>query len=179
VVDLDRDPGQVVFYNLGGSSYSNSFQAQVDYELVKRLDIRLAYRWYDVHTSYDGELRLKPLVSRHRFFINLAYESRKYWKVDYTLNWQGRKRIPDTSVNPEPYQLPEFSPGFMVMNIQISKTWLEKLNVYAGVENLLDYTQEDPILASDDPFGPYFDSSIAWGPIFGRNIYAGIRYTIK
>jgi outer membrane receptor protein involved in Fe transport len=56
---------------------------------------------------------------------------------------------------------------------------LEKLNVYVGVENLLNYTQKDPTLASDDPFGSYFDSSMAWGPIFGRNIYAGIRYTLK
>ena len=179
VVDLDRNPQQVVFYNLDGDSYSNSFQAQVDYELVKRVDIRLAYRWFDVKTTYDDELRLKPLVSRNRFFINLGYESRKYWKLDYTLNWQGRKRLPDTYSNPEPYQLADYSPGFPVMNVQVSKIWREKLNVYLGVENLLNYTQEDPILASDDPFGPYFDSSMAWGPIFGRNIYAGIRYTIR
>jgi len=179
VVDLDRDPQAVVFYNLNGDSYSNSFQAQVDYELIKRLDIRLAYRFFDVKTTYDGDLRLKPLISRHRFFINLAYESRKYWKVDYTLNWQGKKRIPDTFNNPESYQLSEYSPNFLVMNFQISKTWLEKLNVYVGVENLLNYRQENPILAAEDPFGPYFDSSLAWGPIFGRNIYAGIRYTLK
>jgi outer membrane receptor for ferrienterochelin and colicin len=179
VVDLDRNPQQVVFYNLNGQSYSNSFQAQVDYELVKRLDARIAYRWFDVKTSYDGDLRLKPLVSRHRFFINLAYESRKHWKVDYTLNWQGRKRLPDTFSNPELYQLSGFSPAFVGMNVQVSKTWFEKLNIYVGVENLLDYTQKDPILASDDPFGPYFDSSMAWGPVFGRNIYAGIRYHLK
>jgi outer membrane receptor protein involved in Fe transport len=179
VVDADRNPQQVVFYNLEGESYSNSFQGQVDYELVKRFDVRLAYRWFDVKTTYDGDLRLKPLLSRHRFFINLAYESRKYWKVDYTMNWQGKKRIPDTYNNPEPYRLSEYSPGFPVMNLQVSKTWLEKLNVYVGVENLLNYTQKDPILASEDPFGLYFDSSMAWGPIFGRNIYAGIRYSIK
>jgi len=179
VVDLDRNPQQVVFYNLKGQSYSNSFQGQVDYELVKRLDVRLAYRLFDVKTTYDDDLRLKPLLSRHRFFVNLAYESRKYWKIDYTLNWQGKKRLPDTYSNPETYQLSEYSPAFPVMNLQVSKTWLEKLNVYVGVENLLNYTQKDPILASEDPFGQYFDSSMAWGPIFGRNIYAGIRYTIK
>ena len=179
VVDLDRNPQQVVFYNLKGQSYSNSFQGQVDYELVKRLDVRLAYRWFDVKTTYDDDLRLKPLLSKHRFFVNLAYESRKYWKIDYTLNWQGKKRIPDTYSNPEPYQLSEYSPAFPVMNLQVSKTWLEKLNVYVGVENLLNYTQKDPILASEDPFGSYFDASMAWGPIFGRNIYAGVRYTLK
>jgi outer membrane receptor protein involved in Fe transport len=118
-------------------------------------------------------------VSRNRLFINLAYETRKYWKVDYTLNWQGKKRLPDTFNNPEPYLLSEFSPGFMVMNLQVSKTLLEKFIVYAGVENLLNYTQKDPILAAEDPFGPYFYSSLVLGPIFGRDVYAGIRYTLK
>ncbi len=179
VADLDRNTQQVSFYNLNGRSYSNSFQAQVDYELVKRLDLRLAYRWFDVQTTYSDLLRQKPLIAKDRFFINLAYESRKFWKMDYTLNWQGRKRIPDTNTNPEPYRLEEYSPAFLVMNAQVSKTWKEKLEVYVGAENLLDYTQKDPILASDDPFGPYFDSSMIWGPIFGRNIYAGLRYTLR
>jgi hypothetical protein len=52
------------------------------------------------------------------------------------------------------------------------------LDVYIGAENLFNYRQDDPIIAPDDPFGPYFDSGIVWGPIFGRNIYAGIRYTL-
>lgn len=179
VVDLDQNPQQAVFYNLEGESYSNSFQAQADYELVKRLDVRLAYRWYDVKTSYDNELREKPLVAQHRSFMNLAYQTRKYWKFDFTLNWQGEKRIPDTYSNPSEYRLNERSPSFFVMNAQISKTWWEKFEVYLGVENLLNYKQKDPILASEDPFGPYFDSSLIWGPIFGRNIYAGLRLKIK
>ena len=45
-------------------------------------------------------------------------------------------------------------------------------------ENLFDYRQDDPIIAPDDPFGPYFDSGFVWGPIFGRNIYAGVRYAL-
>jgi outer membrane receptor protein involved in Fe transport len=179
VVDLDRNTRQASFYNLSGKSISNSFQAQVDYEIVKRVDLRMAYRLFDVRTTYSDLLRQKPLISKHRFFVNMAYESRKYWKLDYTLNWQGPKRIPDTYSNPEPYRLEEKSPGFVVMNAQVSKTWKEKLEVYLGVENLLNYTQNDPIVASEDPFGPYFDSSMIWGPIFGRNVYTGLRYTFR
>lgn len=179
VVDVDRSPQQAIFYNLDGRSFSNSFQAQVDYEVLPRLDARLAYRWFDVKTTYDGVLRQKPLVSSHRAFINMAYETRNYWKFDATLNWQGQKRIPITSGNPAEYQLPENSPHFVMVNTQISKKWWEKFEVYLGVENVLNYTQEDPILASGDPFGDYFDSSLVWGPIFGRNVYAGLRYKIR
>lgn len=179
VVDLDQNPQQVLFYNLDGESYSNSFQTQVDYELIKRLDIRIGYRWFDVNTTYMGVNRQKPLVSAHRAFINLGYETRNDWKFDYTFNWQGEKRIPLTTANPTEYQVQQRSPNFSLMNAQITKVWNDKLEVYVGVENLLNYRQQNPILASDEPFGDYFDSSLVWGPIFGRNTYLGLRYRIK
>ncbi len=179
VLDLDQNPQQALFYNLDGESYSNSFQAQLDYELINRLDVRIAYRWHDVKSTYNGVLRDKPLLSTHRSFINLAYETKKYWKFDYTLNWQGQKRIPDLSSNPIEYQLVENSPSFFLMNFQISKSWQEKFDVYVGAENLLNYKQSNPILASDQPFSQYFDSSLIWGPVTGRNIYFGMRYKIK
>jgi outer membrane receptor for ferrienterochelin and colicin len=179
VVDLDQSPQQASFYNLSGDSYSNSFQAQFDYELINRFDVRIAYRWYDVKTTYSSGLNDKPLLSNHRSFINLAYETKKFWKFDYTLNWQGQKRIPDVSSNPIEYQLESNSPSFFLMNLQVSKSWQQKFDVYAGVENLLDYKQSNPILASDQPFSQYFDSSLIWGPVTGRNIYFGMRYKIK
>jgi outer membrane receptor for ferrienterochelin and colicins len=179
VTDLDRNPQQAVFYNLKGESFSNSFQAQIDYELLKRFDVRLAYRWFDVKTDYDGSLLRKPFVSEHRAFVNMAYETRKHLKFDYTLNWQGNKRIPNTSTNPDEYRLSEKSPAFIVMNFQVSKIWQKLFEVYLGVENVLDYKQQNPIIASDMPFSPYFDGSMIWGPVFGRNIYVGFRYKIK
>lgn len=179
VVDLDQNPQQAIFYNLDGESYSNSFQAQFDYELINRLDFRIAYRWYDVKTTYNGNLKEKPLVANHRAFINLAYETKMHWKFDYTINWQGQKRIPDMSANPVEYQLDSYSPNFFLMNAQISKSWQYSFDLYAGVENLLNYKQKDPILSSDQPFSQYFDSSLIWGPVTGRNVYFGMRYNIK
>jgi hypothetical protein len=179
VLDLDRNPHQAVFYNLDGQSYSNSFQVQLDYELIKRFDVRLAYRWFDVKTTFDGVLLRKPLVSEQRAFINLAYETRNFFKFDYTLNWQGNKRIPSTISNPDEYQVPVKSPSFFVMNLQVSKFWQKGFEIYAGIENVLDYKQENPILASDQPFSPYFDGSLIWGPVFGRNFYLGLRFKIK
>lgn len=179
VIDLDQNPQEVLFYNLDGKSYANSFQAQFDYELIKRLDMRIAYRWYDVKVTYNGVLKDKPLLSSHRAFLNLAYETRKHWKFDYTINWQGKKRIPYTGSNPAEYQLNESSPSFYLMNAQISKTWNDKFDVYLGGENLLDYMQPNPIISNQDPFGSYFDSSLIWGPVMGRIIYLGMRYKIK
>ena len=51
--------------------------------------------------------------------------------------------------------------------------------MYLGGENLLNYKQENPILAADDPFGAYFDSTIIHAPIQGVNVYAGLRFNIE
>lgn len=179
VIDLDNNAQEISFYNLKGQSFSNSFQIQLDYELIKRLDVRLAYRFFDVQTTYHDQLLQKPLVSKHRAFINLGYHTRSNWKIDYTLNWQGEKRLPNTLNNPVAYRPEKESPQFITMNAQISKTIKEFFEIYIGMENILDYKQDNPILASDRPFGNYFDATMIWGPIFGRNTYIGFRYRIK
>jgi len=179
IIDLDRDPQELHFYNLEGDSWSNSFQAQLDMEPLERYDIRLAYRLNDVQSTYGDDLLPRPLVSKHRAFINMAYETRSLWSLDVTWSWQGAKRIPDTESNPESYRLDDYSPAFSLVNLQLGKTLFERLELYAGIENLFDFTQEDPILASDDPFGPWFDGSMIWGPVFGRKFYAGLRFRIN
>ncbi|MFT4660857.1 MAG: outer membrane receptor for ferrienterochelin and colicins [Patiriisocius sp.] len=179
VLDLDADVHQAQFYNLDGESYSNSISTQLDYELFKNFDIRMAYRWYDVKTTYHGELLDKIFVSKNRAFINLAYKTNNDWKADLTVNWQDKKRIPNTSTNPVEDQRPETSPDFVNVNAQISKKWKNNLEVYLGMENILDYRQDDPIISSSNPFGENFDASLVWGPIFGRNTYAGLRYRLK
>jgi hypothetical protein len=109
VVDLDESPQEVLFYNLNGRSYATSVQSQFDYEIIRRFDIRIAYRYYDVETSYRSGMKSKPLVSRHRAFLNLAYATRNHWKFDATWQWYGPKRIPNTASNPLEFQLPESS----------------------------------------------------------------------
>ena len=177
VVDYEN-PRSVLFYNLDGSSYSNSYQAKIDYELIDNLDIRIAYRLFDVKTQYSEELLSKPFVSKHRAFINLAYKTKSDWHFDTTLNWKGQKRLPNTEANPEPYRRADHSPSYFLANAQISKRWKNKWDVYLGGENLFNYKQTDAIIAGEDAFGEFFDASIVWAPLFGTNIYLGFRYNL-
>lgn len=179
VVDYDQSPREVRFYNLDGRSYSNTLQAQIDYAVLRNLDLRIAYRFNDVWTDYRQGRLERPFVARHRAFANLGYATDNGWTFDLTVNWQGAKRIPSTGANPAEFQLPDRSPDFVVVNTQISKQWQDRFDVYIGVENLFNFVQENPILAANDPFGPYFDSSLVWGPIFGRMAYAGVRFAIE
>lgn len=183
VLDLDKNTQEINVYNLDGKSFSNSIQTELNYELIKRLDIRLAYRYYDVKTTYHGMLMERPFISKHRAFANLAYETRSKWRFDFTLNWNGTKRLPNTSTNPAEYQFPSYSPDYFVINAQVAKSFGNPMetwwDLYAGVENLGDFRQQNLIIAPNHTHSPYFDASLVWGPIIGRMFYAGVRYKIK
>jgi outer membrane receptor protein involved in Fe transport len=92
---------------------------------------------------------------------------------DATLNWRGSQNIPSKVLG----AISTDSPAYSVVNAQISKEHKEKFEVYVGVENLLDFKQDNPIIMAENPNDPSFDASLVWGPIFGRNIYFGIRMT--
>jgi outer membrane receptor for ferrienterochelin and colicin len=184
VVDLDSDPGVVRFTNLAGASYSNSLQAELSVQPVERLETRLAYRYLDVRQMIGGVLRERPLVSRHRAFVNLAYAAEReeagapHMSYDLTVQWFGGKRVPDTRNNPAGLQVPASSPGFVLVNAQVTRSFSAGLDVYAGVENLLGFRQNQPILDPENPNGQHFDTALVWGPVAGRMIYAGLRWRI-
>ena len=179
IVDRDRDVAGVYFYNLEGRSYSNNFQAELTIEPLERFDITLAYRFSDVNSTINGELREAPLSSRYKGLLMLSYATPfRKWAIDFTAQLNGQSRLPDTRMNPPQYQIGEYSPQYVILHAQLSRRfkWFE---IYAGGENLTDFRQENPIIAPDDPFGANFDASMVWGPLLGRRFYAGIRYTLK
>ncbi|MFD0863735.1 TonB-dependent receptor domain-containing protein [Sungkyunkwania multivorans] len=183
VVDWE-DPRAISFYNLEGDSYANSLQIELNYSLTKRLELRSAYKYYDVKTEYQNAGKLqKPLQARHRVFGNLSYETigkdnGARWKFDATYNWLGAQRLPDTSTNPVQFQLGTFSPSYSMLNAQVTKVFSKKFEVYVGGENLTNFKQENPVLGNEDPFGPNFDTSIVFAPILGDMYYAGLRFKL-
>ena len=158
---------------------SHSIQAQLDYQLARRFDIRLAYRWLDVETDYLNGRMQRPLVPRDRAFVNLAYKTKNNWAFDYTVQRIGQQRLPNTISNPTEYQLKDYSDQYILMNAQATKDFGTKWSAYLGVENITNFKLSNPIVAANQPFGPYFDSSMVWGPVFGRMWYVGFRYRVK
>jgi hypothetical protein len=179
VVDLEN-ARKASFYNLAGKSYANSFQTELHFSPAYKLDVRIAYRWVDVKTTFNGVLLQRPLLNEHRAFINLAYET-KGWKFDATLNFIGTKRIPPTTSNPPALVQPTASPAYALVNAQVSKSLGSKhpMEWYLGAENLGNFFQQQAIVDPANPFGSYFDASLVWGPIVGRMIYAGFRLKIN
>ena len=183
VVDWEN-PQAVSFYNLNGKSIANNFQLELNYELAKNLNLRTAFKYFDISTDYKTGKLQKPLQPNNRFFVNISYETAtkdngSQWKLDLTFNNIGEQRLPNTATNPTQYQLPINSERYSLLNSQITKVFSNKFEIYAGGENLTNVQQVNPILGSENPFGPNFDSTIVYSPIFGRAIYAGLRFKIK
>ncbi|MCZ8143944.1 TonB-dependent receptor plug domain-containing protein [Flavobacterium sp.] len=183
VVDVMQNAQQVIFYNLQGRSYANTLQVDFDFEPIHRLNIRNSFKYYDVATDYLSGRFQRPLQAGHRFFSNVEYETARteknqQWKMDATYNWMGVQQLPYTGNNPASEQLGNFSPSYSLVNAQLTRVFSKSLEVYLGAENLFNYQQERAILGADAPFGPNFDATIIYAPVFGRMVYTGLRYKV-
>ena len=183
IVDWEN-PLEINFYNLDGDSFANSFQAEFNYSVTKNVDIRMAYKNYDVQTTYSGVQKEKPLLPKHRFFTNISVESNvkengAHWKFDITYNYLSKQRFTSNEQSPEEYQTGTYSPTLSTLNTQVTKIFSPKFEIYAGGENITNVRQDTPIISADDPFGAYFDSTQVYGPIFGASYYIGLRYKLN
>lgn len=175
VIDVE-DTHKVKFYNLDGKSYSNNFQVQASYPIFDGFNLLAAYRWIDTKVTYDGVKMRKPLTSDYKGLITATYETpMQIWQFDFTTQFNGGGRMPTPdAVNP---LWDKTFDSFVVMNAQITKNF-RNWSVYAGAENIGDFTQKRPIIQSENPFGDDFDATMVWGPTQGRKFYVGLRYTI-
>lgn len=186
MVDLEH-PRELHFHNLYGKSFANSFQAELNYQPIKRMEVKLAYRLFDVRQSMSvpsGDTLLLPrmMIPRDRLLLNVGYALPfDKWKFDATLQWNGPRRIPylrdGADYEQPPYVPLTYSPGFYNLNAQVSRAFLSGWEIYLGGENLTGFRQSNPIFAAANPFGPDFDAgSQVWGPITGRMVYVGFRF---
>ena len=178
VVDWESE-GQILFYNLEGLSRANSFQLSIDYNLSQAISLRFAYKNYDVKTTYDSGFLQRPLQAQNRFFANVGWESKRnakqaQWRWDLTCHALGKQRLVSNQRDPAG----SYSPAYSLWNSQLTRAFSSKFELYAGIENLGNYKQLSPIIGVEDPFGINFDTAQIYAPIFGRMVYAGLRWNL-
>ena len=172
------------FYNLrdsSGKSYSNSYQLQFTMEPVDRFTVLAAFRVNDAWQTTDGKLQQRLLLPKYKGLLTMSYATRfDKWKFDLTAQLNGPARISDQSKMPGIVRRDyRFSPVYPLINVQITKKFRYDIDVYLSAEDLLNFRQSDPITEPFLPYHTHFDTSMTWGPVAGRTIYAGIRYKIK
>lgn len=178
VTDMDTAT-QVRIYNTK-KAFAQSSQIEWQFQPIKRFETHIALRYVEQKTHYHYGMNLQPYIPKYRGFINMVYTTRnKKWNVDLTIQYISEKRLPYTSNSPIEYQRREYSPAYwnIVSQITYSTKWKNnEFKIYIGGENINDFKQNNPIVAAENPYSPYFDASMVWAPIYGRMLYAGIRY---
>jgi outer membrane receptor for ferrienterochelin and colicin len=179
IPDYDSNPGAVIFSNLNGKAYSNVFQAEANINFFTNFDLKLAYKLIDQKYEQNGKRYEQPFVSKHRILSTVSYSPEsKSWSLSGGIQWFGKQRLPSTESNPEKYRISIESEPYTLVNAQVNKNF-KNFEIYAGVENMLNFIQHNPIISAENPFGPYFDTSLNWGPTKGREFYAGFRLLLK
>lgn len=158
-----------VFSNLDGESYSHTLQIDATYPFFEGFTATGAYRYTDARTTYDGELKLRPLTSRYKALLTLGYITPlEFWHFDVTGSLNGSGKLYDGSDYPAYFQL------------QAQVTYdFRHFSVYVGGENLTNYTIDNPILGASNPWAEGFDATQVWGPTNGAMGYIGIRYKFE
>ena len=179
IADRDESTEYILMKNLDGESFSNAFQTDVKIEPTIGLEIKAAYKYLDVRATMGGRLMERLMVPRHRGFLNVGYKARnKRWEYDATISVFGTRRL--ASVELPNGNISEDNRAQIVplLSGQITHNF-RKFEVYVGGENLLDFRLENPIVNVENPFNKTFDATRVYAPIFGINVYGGIRIAIK
>ena len=67
---------------------------------------------------------------------------------------------------------------YALLNAQITR-YFRNWSIYIGGENLTGYTQKNPIIGADNPWGENFDASMIYGPVHGAKFYIGARWNLQ
>ena len=180
VVDQEWVPQYIDIYDSRGKSYTDTYQIDLSWTPVERLDIFATFRYTDSEMTIDrpdgGTARVeRPLVSRYKTLLNIQYATKfRRWVFDATAQLNGPSRIPTQNgiLDDDSY-----SPRYPMFYVQVSRK-VGKFDIYAGCENIADYRQKDPILHASNPYSAEFNSMNVWGPLMGRKFYIGMRWNL-
>ena len=193
IVDMDRDPHAVYFYNQtdipGARSFAHSAQIEASMEVLRGWTWTAAFRYTDIEqTTFNStknayELRPKALTNRFKGIVSTSYQTpHKEWQFDVTAQFNGISRMPDGFVAKGDLNggygsvVPlRWYPQLMA---QITK-YFKTCSIYVGAENMTNFRQDTPIIGADDPYGTDFDASMVWGPTNGWKAYIGFRYDLE
>jgi len=121
--------------------------------------------------------------------LNLKFPINKKWSINSSSNYVGVMRLPTVYemdknglISAEPRKTK--SKPFSIHNININGVVKNKNEIYFGMLNVFNFRQkESPLVGYNDPnynkgFSPFFDTSYAYAPNHGREIFLGFRLMI-
>ena len=200
--DFITDPTKIIYNNLSGYAISQGITVNTDFNFTNGLKINAGATLMDVYQidkdSLDKKIKTPQLFAPKlsaTFAVSYTIPTIKL-AVDLTGRLNGPMYLP---VVPNDFR-PATSPFFGIINLQLSKSFNQQLELYGGVKNLLNFLPKNPLLHPDDPFnkqgGKYFeldgkpradnnpmgytfDPSYNYASMQGAKVFVGIRFHVK
>lgn len=187
--------GKIIYANTSGHAVSKGIGLNVMQEFGFPLSLNLGLTLQQAtETEKDsgGESlrRFIEFAPRWSGIFTASYQWRSMgMNLGYSANLTGPMALPevfdlDTSGKPLLQARPLTSSPFFLHNLQLSKSFSSRWEVYAGIKNMFDYIQPyTPLTGYNDPkaaagFSDYFDTVYSYAPLHGREIYLGIRWEL-
>lgn len=197
VPDYETNPNQIIYSNLEGSAVSKGVSLNVDAVWNSGFKILAGATLMDVRLDMEGERVIQLLTERFSGVWTIGYSFQNLGlTVDYTGNVYSPMRLPLLG---ELDDRPEFSPWWSIQNIQLTKSFGEKWEIYGGIKNLLNFTPPansiarafdpfdrgvdfDPsgnvIATPSNPNALTFDPTYVFAPNQGIRGFLGLRFTL-
>lgn len=205
IPDYNTDPDKIIYKNLDGHSSSKGATVNLEWNLANRLKTLVGITLQDVakFEKISGRLEKKNLLLTEKWSStwSLSYTFPvENSTIDYTGSIYGPMHLPLLStLDPRP----AMSPVWSLQNIQFTKRFASKYELYTGIKNLLNWTpaksapfiiarsndpfdkkiEYDPngqvIATADNPYGLTFDPTYVYAPNQGMRFFIGGRVTIR
>jgi outer membrane receptor for ferrienterochelin and colicins len=190
--DFDTDPNKIIYDNLKGHAVSRGISLNTDLAFTFPLKVLAGVTYADVYQVEEdakGAMVKQQQLHAPKWTgtFTATYTFKKKTSIDLTGKWNGPMRLP---ILPNDYR-PEYSPAFLIANIQLTQKIGKHLELYGGIKNLLNFVPKDPIMRPFDPFdkttenaitnpnGYTFDPSYNFAPLQGIRGFAGLRYALQ
>ena len=201
IADYESDPNKIIYDNLTGFAVSKGISANVDLAYSSGLKFLLGATLMDVYSKEHGVKLNQLLTEPWMGTWAISYPLKKMkLALDYTGNIYGPMDLP-TLGGLDPRE--KTSPVWSIQNIQFTFSGLQKIELYGGIKNLLNWTpnRRNPFLIArtNDPFdkdveykadgqvqdtesNPYaltFDPTYMYAPNQGIRGFFGVRMNIR
>ncbi len=187
--DYESDSAAVIYNNNNGGG-SFGFNAALDwtFKFPLHLGFNCTYAYTFELDKDSGDIDLDIPTHAPPFTANY-YIGYTLAKAQVTFDLTGNLVSPMLLATVPNDFRPSQSPWFSILNIQITKKFKKGFELFAGVKNLLNFVQQNPILRPFDPFnqnvninnpnGYRFDTTYAYSTIEGIKGFIGFRYTLR
>jgi outer membrane receptor for ferrienterochelin and colicins len=184
--DYETDPNKITYANLDGFSVSQGISLNADILFTNGLAINAGATLMEVSITEDNIKKQQLLTESFSGVWSISYRFDNNFTIDYTGNLYGPMRLPLLGEND---LRAEYSPWFSIQNIQLSKKFSNRWEVYGGVKNLLNFTPAtNSINGAANPFDngintelnpeKAFDPSYVYASNQGIRAFTGIRFTL-